>query len=98
MVREIADRPPVDTKFGRAQENALRSGQSEIADDHPPIERGVEPADAALTHVLDFILFELSDDEAPSGIAVWTNQGHAEARDVTDTRKIGKSRKREAER
>src|SRR3546814_1614699 len=56
--------------FGRAQEDALRIGQREIANDHLAIKRAVEPADADLHPVLELIFFDLGDDEAPSGVAV----------------------------
>src|SRR3546814_9968399 len=78
MIGEIADRPPVDAQFGRAQEDALRIGQREIANDHLAIKRAVEPADADLHPVLELIFFDLGDDEAPSGVAVQADKKQRE--------------------
>ncbi len=86
MVREIADRPPVDPDLGRRQEHPLRIGQREVADHHLAIKGSVEPADADLHPVFELMFFDLGDHEAASGIAVQPDEEQREQQDQPQQR------------
>ena len=92
MVGKIGKGPPVDPQFGRRQKYARGVRQGEIAHDHRAVKRSVEPTDADLHPVFKLKLFDLGNDEAPSGIAVEPDEKECEQRDKTEDRNRGAAR------
>ena len=86
MICEIAEWAPIDPDLRRLQEHTLGIGQSEVADDHLAIKRPVEPPDANLHPVFEFIFLDLGNNEAPPGIAVEPDQEQREQQDQPQQR------------